>query len=61
MELANELQQYNIVSDLDTIRAQNTLRQLLAIAPRCRSRLNSSMIQKNLRLWIFMMLSYVKT
>ena len=46
MELANGLQHYDIINDLDHIKPQITMRQLLAIAPHCRSRLSSSMVRK---------------
>ena len=46
MELATGLQHYDIISDLDNIKPQITMRQLLAIAPHCRSKLTSSMIRK---------------
>ena len=46
MELASGLQHYDIISDLDNIKPQITMRQLLAIAPHCRSKLSSSMIRK---------------
>ena len=46
MELANGLQHYDIINDLDNIKPQITMRQLLAIAPHCRSKLSSSMIRK---------------
>ena len=46
MELASGLQHYDIISDMDNIKPQITMRQLLAIAPHCRSKLSSSMIRK---------------
>ena len=46
MELATDLKQYDILSDLDNLKPQITMRQLLAIAPHCRSRLSTSMIRK---------------
>ena len=46
MELASGLQHYDIISDLDNIKPQIIMRQLLAIAPRCRSKLSSSIIRK---------------
>lgn len=46
MDLANGLQHYDIKSDLDNIKPQITMRQLLAIAPHCRNRLSSSIIRK---------------
>ena len=46
MELATGLHHYDIISDLDNIIPQITMRQLLAIAPHCRSKLSSSMIRK---------------
>ena len=46
MELASGLQHYDIISDSDNIKPQITMRQLLAIAPNCRSKLSSSMIRK---------------
>jgi hypothetical protein len=39
MELANGLQHYDIINDLDYRKPQITMRQLLAIAPHCRSKL----------------------
>jgi hypothetical protein len=46
MELAKGLQQYDIMKDLDNLHPQITMRQLLAIAPQCRTTLGSAMIHK---------------
>ena len=46
MELASGIQHYDIIRDLDNIKPQITMRQLLAIAPHCKSKLSSSMIKK---------------
>lgn len=42
----NGLQHYDITNVLDNIKSVITMRQLLDIAPHCKSRLNSSVIQK---------------
>ena len=46
MELARGLQQYDIMQDLDNIHLHITMRQLLAVAPQCRTTLGSAMIRK---------------
>ena len=46
MELARGLQQYDIMQDLDNLHPHITMRQLLAIAPQCRTTLGSAMICK---------------
>ena len=46
MELAKGLQQYDIMQDLDNLHPHITMRQLLAIAPQCRTTLGLAMICK---------------
>ena len=46
MELAKGLQQYDIMQDLDNLHPHITMKQLLAIAPQCRTTLGSAMICK---------------
>ena len=46
MELANGLKHYDIISDLDNIKSQITMRQLLAISLHYRSRLSLYMLRK---------------
>ena len=46
MELAKGLQQYDIMKDLVNIQPKITMRQLLAIAPQCRTTLGAAMIRK---------------
>ena len=46
MELANGQHHYDTISNMDYIRSQIIIRQLLSIAPHCRSRLSFFMIQK---------------
>ena len=46
MKLAVEMDQYDILNNMDNIQPQISLRQLLAIAPKCRSELSSSLVRK---------------
>ena len=49
MRLAMGMEPYDILNNLDKIQPQITLRQLLAIAPKCRGELSSSLIRKRAR------------
>ena len=40
------MEPYNILKDLDVIQPSITMKQLLAVAPECRSALNSSLYKK---------------
>jgi hypothetical protein len=44
------MDQYDILSNLDQIQPQISLRQLLALAPKCRSELSSSLVRKRPKL-----------
>ena len=46
MEFATCLQPYDIMKDLDNLHSQITMRQLLAVAPQCRTKLGSAMVCK---------------
>jgi hypothetical protein len=46
MKLAVGMDQYDILNNMDNIQPQISLRQLLAIAPKCRSELSSSLVRK---------------
>jgi hypothetical protein len=46
MKLAVGMDPYDILTNMDNIQPQITLRQILAIAPRCRSELSSSLVRK---------------
>jgi hypothetical protein len=50
MKLAMGMDQYDILSNLDHIQSQISLRQLLALAPKCQSELNSSLVRKRPKL-----------
>jgi hypothetical protein len=50
MKLAMGMDQYDILSNLDHIQPQISLRQLLALAPRCRSELRSPLVRKRPKL-----------
>jgi hypothetical protein len=50
MKLAMGMDQYDILSNLDEIQPQISLRQLLALAPKCRSELSSSLVRKRPKL-----------
>jgi len=46
MMLSKDLKPYDIMEDLDKIQPTITMKQLLAVAPQCRSSLSSSMIRR---------------
>jgi hypothetical protein len=46
MKLAVGMDPYDILNNMDNIQPQISLRQLLAIAPKCRSELSSSLVRK---------------
>jgi hypothetical protein len=46
MKLALRMNQYDILANMDHIQPQISLRQLLALAPKCRSELSSSLVRK---------------
>jgi hypothetical protein len=50
MKLAMGMDQYDILSNLDHIQPQISLRQLLALAPKYRSELSSSLVKKRPKL-----------
>ena len=50
MKLAEGVKPYDILNNMDNIQPQITLRQLLAIAPKCRSELSFSLIRKRPKL-----------
>jgi hypothetical protein len=46
MLLSKDLKPYDIMEDLDKLQPTITMKQLLAVAPQCRSSLSSSMIRR---------------
>jgi len=46
MKLAMDLEPYNILNNLEKIQPHITMRQLLAISPKCRTKLSHSLIRK---------------
>lgn len=46
MELATNLQPYDILRDLESLHSQIIMTQLLAIAPQCHTKIRSIMIRK---------------
>jgi hypothetical protein len=49
MKLAVGMDPYDILTNMDNIQPQISLRQLLAITPRCRSELSSSLVRKKVK------------
>jgi hypothetical protein len=50
MKLIVEMDSYDILTNMDNIQPQISLRKLLAIAPRCRSELSSSLVRKKAKM-----------
>ena len=50
MRLAEGLNPYDILTNMDSIQPQITMRQLLAVALRCRSELSASLVRKHAKI-----------
>ena len=50
MKLEVGMEPYDLLSNMDNIQPQISLRQFLAVAPTCRSALSSSLVRKDLKL-----------
>jgi len=49
MKLTNGMESYNVLANLDKIQPQISMKQLLAISPKCRSDLSTSLVKKRVK------------